>query len=493
MFPILSIMIFLPIIVTTFLFVSRSNIQVIKLLALLTSLIVFVLATYLFINFEAISALQFVEKYPWIEQYGITYHIGVDGYNLMIVMAIAVLMPLVYLALWNREEKGYWYNLLLVQAGVMGAAVSFDLILFYLFWETMLLPIFFIMGLYGYEDKIYSTMKFTLYTLLGSLLMLVSILYLAVTYYNLNGEWSFLLNDLKALPLTTEEIFWVFGGFILAFGIKIPLFPFHTWLPGAYATAPSGAVVVLSSIMAKIGVYAIWRFLFFLFPQMLGSYAPYLLTLALLGLIYFGVGAIMQRNIKRMFAYSSGSHLSLILVGLVLLNPYGWNGSIYLIGAHALSSGGLFLMVAMLYARTKNKDVNELGGIASQAPLFTLFFVFFSLAIVGIPGTSGFVAELLIILGAFEHSLLVGVIAASTLLLAMTFIFWMLQRVLFGETQESTENFYDLKKNELAALIPLALLILVMGIMPQPFIEKFQPTVTDNLKLEMMYIKEAQK
>jgi len=490
---ILSIMIFLPIIVTALLFITRSNLLLIKSMTLLTSTIVFIMSIYLFMNFEATSALQFAEQYPWISQYGITYHIGLDGYNLMIVMAIAILMPLIFLAIWNREEKGYWYNLLLVQGGVMGAAVSFDLILFYLFWETMLLPIFFIMGLYGYEDKIYSTLKFTLYTLFGSLLMLISILYLAVTYYNINGEWSFLLNDLKALPLSTEEIFWIFFGFIIAFGIKIPIFPFHTWLPSAYATAPSGAVVVLSSIMAKIGVYAIWRFLFFLFPQMLGSYAPYLLAMALVGLIYFGIGAIMQRNIKRIFAYSSGSHLSLILIGLLVLNPYGWNGSIYLIGAHALSSGGLFLMVAMLYARTKNKDVNELGGIASQAPLFSVFFVFFSLAIVGIPGTSGFVAELLIILGAFEHSLLIGILSASTLLLAMTFIFWMLQRVLFGEAQESTENFYDLKKNEIAALLPIAILILVMGIMPQPFIEKFEPTITDNLALEMSYIKEAQK
>jgi len=490
---ILSIMIFLPIIVTAILFITRSNLLVIKSFALLTSLTIFALSAYLFTNFEATSALQFVEQYPWIAQYGITYHIGVDGYNLMIVMAIAILMPLIFLAIWNRDEKGYWYNLLLVQGGVMGAAVSFDLILFYLFWETMLLPIFFIMGLYGYEDKIYSTLKFTLYTLFGSLLMLISILYLAVTYYNIHGEWSFLLNDLKALPLKTEEIFWIFFGFIIAFGIKIPIFPFHTWLPSAYATAPSGAVVVLSSIMAKIGVYAIWRFLFFLFPQMLGSYAPYLLAMALTGLIYFGIGAIMQRNIKRIFAYSSGSHLSLILVGLLLLNPYGWNGSIYLIGAHALSSGGLFLMVAMLYARTKDKDVNTLGGIASQAPLFSIFFVFFSLAIVGIPGTSGFVAELLIILGAFEHSLIIGILSATTLLLAMTFIFWMLQRVLFGEVKKSTENFYDLKKNEIIALLPIALLILIMGIMPQPFIEKFQPTVTDNLALEMKYIKEMQK
>jgi len=489
MIPILSTMIFLPIVTTMFLFMTRSPIVIIKYAALLSSLIVLLLSVKLFNNFDATSSLQFVEKYQWIDKYGITYHIGVDGYNLMIVMAIAILMPLIYLTLWKRNEKGYWYNLLLVQGAVMGATVSFDLILFYLFWETMLLPIFFIMGLYGYEDKIYSTLKFTLYTLLGSLLMLVSILYLAVEHYNLTGTWSFLLNDLKAMPLSTEEIFWVFAGFIFAFGIKIPLFPFHTWLPSAYATAPSGAVVVLSSIMAKIGVYAIWRFLFFLFPQMLDSFAPYLLAPALIGLIYFGIGAIMQDNIKRMFAYSSGSHLSLILIGLLLLNPYGWNGSIYLIGAHALSSGGLFLMVAMLYARTNNKNVNELGGIASQAPLFSIFFVFFSLAIVGIPGTSGFVAELLIILGAFEHSMLVGIISATTLLIAMTFIFWMLQRVIFGQTQKSTENFYDLQKNELVALVPIALLILIMGIMPQPFIEKFEPTITDNLKSS--YILEA--
>jgi NADH-quinone oxidoreductase subunit M len=480
----LSWMIFLPIIASIVLFLLPLPLRLTKFLALAASSTVAVLSLFLYTAFEPVATMQFVEHTPWIATYGISYHVGVDGVSLPLVMMVALLMPLIGIGLFNRDRKGIWLNLLLAQGGIMGAVLALDMMLFYLFWETMLLPIFFMIGLFGYGRQHFITMKFTVYTIFGSLVMLVGLLFVAVSYYQQTGSFSFALDDLRTVVLTQTEALLAFFAFMLAFAIKVPLFPFHTWLSDTYRSAPTGAVVVLSALMAKLGVYAIWRFLFTLFESTSHDLAPWFVGIGLFGLIYFGVVAIRQQHIKRLFAYSSASHLSLMVVGIFIYDLYGLSGASYLIAAHALASGGLFIMVGMLYERTHTHAIDAMGGIATAAPRFALFFAFFALAIVGIPGTAGFVAELLIVLGAFHYHPVVGFISAVTILIAMLFMFTMLTKTLYGQPQEGAVPFRDLSRNEIAALAPIALLILAMGLFPDLFMDKIEPTLEASIHAE---------
>jgi len=474
---VLSIMIFLPIITAFILFITKININVVKVIYMIVTFIIMYLAIDLYMNFDPNNSMQFVEYHPWIAEYGIAYHIGVDGVSLGIVMMNAIIMPLIAIALYKQRDKhGYWINLLFVQGGIMGAVLSLDLMLFYLFWEVMLLPIFFMIGLFGYNKNHFFAMKFNIYTIFGSLMMLIAILYIAVQYKEQFGKYSFDLYDLKNTILSTTESLLVFSGFMVAFAIKIPIFPFHTWLSDTYRSTPIGAVIVMSSLMAKLGAYAIWRFLFTLLHETSRDLSPYFIGIGLFGLIYFGISAMSQIHLKRMFAFSSASHLSLIVVGFFIYDVYGLVGSSYLIVAHAISSAALFLMVGMMYERTKTHYIDSLGGIATVAPRFALFFVFFALSIVGVPLTAGFVAEVLIVLGAFEYNIYVGFLTATTILIAMLFMFKMISQVVYGEVGVAVENFEDLRLHELVALVPLALLVLAMGIFPNYFIKKIEPT-----------------
>ncbi|MCF6308880.1 MAG: NADH-quinone oxidoreductase subunit M [Sulfurimonas sp.] len=473
----LSILIFLPIATALFLFFIRINIQIVKVLYMVVTSIILYVALKLYIDFDPNAPMQFVEYKVWIREYGINYFVGVDGVSLGIVMMNAILMPLIAIALYKQRDKhGYWIHLLFVQGGIMGAVLSLDLMLFYLFWEIMLLPIFFMIGLFGYGRKNFITMKFNMYTILGSLVMLIAILYIAVQYKEQFGVYSFSLFELKNITLSSTQSILVFSGFMLAFAIKIPIFPFHTWLTETYRSAPTGAVIVMSALMAKLGTYAIWRFLFTLFSDTSHEVAPYFIALGLFGLIFFGISAMYQTHLKKMFALSSASHLSLIVVGFFIYDVYGLVGSSYLMVAHALSSAALFLMVGMLFERTKTHYIDSLGGIAKVAPRFALFFAFFALSIVGVPLTAGFVAEVLIILGAFNYNIYIGFITATTILIAMLFMFKVISKVLFGEPNEVTKDFQDLRMHELFALVPLALLVLAMGIFPNYFIKNIEPT-----------------
>jgi NADH-quinone oxidoreductase subunit M len=323
----------------------------------------------------------------------------------------------------------------------------------------------------------YNAMKIVLITILGSMSMLFSILYLGYMHYETTGLWSFSLQDLTNIVLNAKTSVILAAGFLLAFVIKIPLVGFHTWMAPAYGSAPTPAVVIMSSIMAKLGIYGIWRFGFGLFENTLIFYAPIIIVLALIGLIYYAIRAITEDNLRRMFAYSSGSHLSLIALGLFLTNIYAWSGSLYLIGTHALASAGIFIMIGLVYKRFKTVRISELGGIASKAPKFTFFFAFFALSIAGLPGTGGFVAELLIIIGAFETSFWIGLFTAITMLSAMVYIFWMLQRTLFGEQNNSTE-FTDLNLREMIMLFPLVVLLLLTGLVPSLFTPMFEPQLS---------------
>jgi len=474
---ILTVIIFLPLFTAVILGVFRASTRALKVGAFLTSVVTLWLVLWLTYNFDPQGKMQFVEHAQWIKHSGMSYYLGVDFLSLTVLLLITLIMPPLYLYMKHEERKGYWYNMMLLQTGVTGAVLSLDLILFYMFWETMLLPIFIMIGKYGNGMHQYNAMKIVLITILGSMSMLFSILYLGYMHYETTGLWSFSLQDLTNIVLNAKTSVILAAGFLLAFVIKIPLVGFHTWMAPAYGSAPTPAVVIMSSIMAKLGIYGIWRFGFGLFENTLIFYAPIIIVLALIGLIYYAIRAITEDNLRRMFAYSSGSHLSLIALGLFLTNIYAWSGSLYLIGTHALASAGIFIMIGLVYKRFKTVRISELGGIASKAPKFTFFFAFFALSIAGLPGTGGFVAELLIIIGAFETSFWIGLFTAITMLSAMVYIFWMLQRTLFGEQNNSTE-FTDLNLREMIMLFPLVVLLLLTGLVPSLFTPMFEPQLS---------------
>ena len=484
---ILSLLIFIPIVSAMVLYLLPVDMRIIRYASFGVTLLTTTLSLWMYTHFQASAQMQFVEEYAWIKAYGISYHIGIDGISLIIVMMTNLIMPVLYLSFWHLQRKGYWLNLLIVHGGLTGAALSLDLILFYLFWETMLLPIFFMIGLFGRENKNFMSMKFTLYTIFGSLMMLMAILYLGHSNFQEYQVWSFSLSDLQTLHLDRTSTILLFSAFIFAFSIKIPLFPFHTWLPQTYRAAPIGAIVVMSALMAKLGVYAIWRFVFTLFEPLSQEYSSFFIYLGLFGMLYFGIAAIKQSELKKLFAYSSASHLSLVIMGIFAFNTYAHLGAFYMIASHALSSAALFIMLGMIYKRTQNLEIDKLGGIVHQAPVFSAFFAFFALSIVGIPLTGGFVSELLLIIGAFKINIFVGFLAATTLLIAILFVFKVMQKILYGKVKLA--GFEELRIYELLSLIPLALLIIAMGVYPSLFMQKIKPTAQQHIVKEKTYVK----
>lgn len=476
---ILSVIIFLPMMMAFILLLLPVGTAWARNVAFGVSVVIFGLALYIYAHFQPNGYMQFREYYPWIKSYGIFYSLGIDGFSLIVLMLIATLIPSAYLLLWNNHRpKSYWINMLLIQSGVSGTLFSLDLILFYFFWEAMLLPVFMIIGLFGSGNRVFSTLKVTIYTIMGSLFMFVSILYLGVEYYYEFATWSFEINDLAQLStLNFQQKTLLFFGFMLAFAIKIPLFPFHSWLLETYSNSPTGGVFLLSSIMAKLGVYALVRFVLPLFPELFVLYAPFFVSLGLFGLIYFGIAALSQHNIKKMLAYSSASHLGFITAGVFSLNVHGMMGSAYLIVAHAIATGGLFLLVGMMERNLGIRPIDNLGGIATKAPLFTVYFAIMMLCTVGIPGTNGFVAELLIILGIFKFNATLGVIAALTVLVAASYMLWLFQKAILERSENDVSRMVDLDWKEVLGLLPLALLILAMGIYPDYFLYKIEPTI----------------
>lgn len=481
---ILSFIIFLPAIVAFGLMLTTRDVKTIRNIAFLTTTVILALVLKIYIEFEPSAGMQFVTNIPWIETYGINYYIGLDGFSLTILMMIAILIPTAYLMLWEGRTKGYWLNMLLVQTGVTGSLLSLDVVLFYFFWEVMLLPVFLMIGIYGSGTKVFTTIKVTVYTMFGSLLMFIAILYLGVSYNNEFGSWSFAYNNLMELSnLSYNTKVWLFLAFLTAFAIKIPIFPLHTWIMETYKNAPTGAVFLLSSIMAKLGVYAIVRFMIPIFPDIYVEFSTWFVAIGLFGLIYFGIAALMQNDIKRMFAYSSASHLSFIAAGIFSLNIYGINGSLYLIIAHAIATGALFLLVGLLETETGFKTIKDLGGIAKKAPIFTFIFAIMLFANVGLPGTNGFVSELLIIFGIYEFNHTLGYISALTVIIGASYMLWMFQRAILQDREEGMPelSMRDLKIKEIIGLTPWIILVFLMGFYPDIFIDKFEPTVTHYL------------
>lgn len=471
----LSFMIFLPILAGLILFVLPVGNQAARSIGFAVSLAVLFLGVELFLGFSGAGGLEFAENRPWIESLGIRYSLGVDGISLMVLMAGTILFPMVFTVFATRS-KGFYGNLLLTQGAMIGAVCAIDMVLFYIFWEIMLLPVFFMIGLYGGPKRLPATLKITLYTISGSLLMLAALVFVAVSYHQQFGKWTFDILELSRLQLGGGYAVLAFLMFMVAFAIKIPLFPFHTWLPDAYCEAPSSTTFVLSAIMAKIGVYGVIRFVVPVFEPELARFAVLLSLAGVGGMIYCGLAAIAQKDMKRMLAFSSASHMGIIALGAFCLNVQALTGTLYQIAAHATSTGVLFLFVGLMEERMQSRDIADFGGIAYRAPLFATFFAIAMLASVGLPGTSGFIGEFLIILGAIEFNWFIGLLAGTSLIVGACYMLWMFQRVFFEKPKEGCERFTDLSVVETLTFLPVILLIIGMGIFPQVFIKKIEPT-----------------
>jgi len=477
---VLSVMIFLPILAGLVMLFFPVSKGIARIAGFIVSIVILVLGVELFLGFSGTGGMEYVEQRSWIESLGISYSLGIDGISLLVLFTCAVLFPIIFVV-FSTRSKGYYANLLIAQGAMLGAICSTDIVLFYIFWEIMLLPIFFMIGLYGGEKRLPATIKITIYTIAGSLLMLAALVYVGVSHHAQFGEWSFNIVDLGRLDLSGGFAVLAFIMFMLAFAIKIPLFPFHTWLPDAYTEAPTSTTFVLSAIMAKIGVYAVVRFVIPVFEIEFARYALFLSLSGVVGMMYCGLAAIAQKDIKRMLAFSSASHMGIIALGVFCMNVQALTGSLFQIVAHATSTGILFLFVGLIEERTQTRTIGDLGGIAYRAPIFATFFAIAMLASVGLPGTSGFIGEFLIILGAVKFNIFVGAFAGTAIIIGVCYMLWMFQRVFFETANERTENFKDLNLVETLTFLPVILLIIFMGIYPQPFIDRIEPAAQQQI------------
>ena len=455
---------------------------VIRWLSLGVALATFAVTLGLWAGFDAASAdFQFVERYRWIPAFGIDYFVGIDGISLLLVVLTGFLTPIALLSSRgsiDRKVKEFSIFMLALEAAMIGVFVSLDLFLFYVFWDAMLIPMYFLIGIWGYDRRIYAAIKFMLYTMAGSVLMLIAILGLAYLHSAATGTYTFDLLELYSLNIAPQTQMWFFLAFTVAFAIKVPLFPFHTWLPDAHVQAPTAGSVILAGVLLKMGTYGLLRFSFPLFPQAAAYFAPWLALLAVIGIIYGALVAMVQPDMKKLVAYSSVSHLGFVVLGICAMNAQGVQGAIYQMLAHGVSTGGLFLLVGMLSDRRHTRLISEFGGLKGVMPHFTAAFMIITLASIGLPGLSGFVGEFLILLGAFRWDPRFVVAAGLGVILSAVYMLWMFQRVFYGPvTHEENATLSDLRPSEWAGVLPLCAMALVMGIFPTLFLKPMEASV----------------
>jgi NADH-quinone oxidoreductase subunit M len=473
--PILSIVAFTPLVGALVIAVAPGRYA--RLLGLAASLLAWAISLLLLIGFDPTSgrAFQLIESHDWIPVFGIQYKVGVDGLSLILVVLTTTLSWISILASFapiKDRIKEYMISFLILEVGMIGVFIALDTFLFYIFWEIVLVPMYLIIGIWGGANRIYATIKFVLYTLVGSLLMLVAILTTAFAFQAANGGWTgaFDFEKLRGFGFDPTLQLFAFLAFFLAFAIKVPMFPFHTWLPDAHVQAPTAGSVILAAVMLKLGAYGLIRFAIPLFPGAAHTFGPAIIVLSLIAIVYGAIVALVQPDLKKLVAYSSVSHMGFVTLGIFVFNTQGMDGAILQMVNHGLITGALFLLVGVIYERTHDRSIAKMGGVAGIMPVYAVALGFFVFASGGLPGLSGFVGEFLVLVGAFEYAPVVAAIATFCMILAAAYLLWMFQRVAFGELSAFFKglghHLTDMTPTEILTLAPLATLVVVFGLFP---------------------------
>ena len=455
----------------------------------------FIVSLFLFLDRGAPgpSGFYFEQNVPWIKAINTNYHVGVDGLSFWLVILTTFIMPIAVISTWHAVEKkqtAFYIFLLLLESAMIGVFVSLDLLVFYLFFEASLVPMFFLIGVWGGANRIYAAIKFFIFTALGSLLMLVAIIamyYIYADQTGLGGSWDFvaILAAMKTgqLVLAPQTGMLLFLAFALAFAIKVPLFPFHTWLPDAHTEAPTAGSVILAAILLKMGTYGLMRFNFALFPDQARETAWIFITLAIIGIIYGALVAMVQPDMKKLVAYSSVSHLGFVMLGIWAATLQSVQGALLIMIGHGLSTGALFLLIGMLYERRHTREIADYGGLARVIPMFSLILVVTALASIGLPGLNGFVGEFLVLLGTFQNNTWVAFFATTGVILSACYALWLYRRVVFGKLEKSSlAHIVDMTPRELATLAPLVVLTILFGVYPAPILDVFGASVENLMK-----------
>jgi NADH-quinone oxidoreductase subunit M len=471
-------LILLPLLVSLGLFFVKKGFKQIAMTAAVAELGLGIVS---FVWFDKTQTLNYIFNTPWLRQMGVNLYFGMDGISLALVLLTTLLVPFILLTTFNRPVKyssSFYALILLMQSALVGVFTCMDGLLFYVFWELALIPVYFICGLWGGENRIRITLRFFIYTMFGSLFMLGALIWL---YVKTPAPHSFALGALQNAHLDPAGQMWVFAAFFLAFAIKIPVFPFHSWQPDTYTTAPPAGSMLLAGIMLKMGVYGLLRFLLPVCGDLLSQYGPLVITLALTGLIYGSVIAIKQQEIKRLIAYSSFAHAGLMVAAIFTGKQDALQGSVYQMLSHGINVVGLFFIADIIQSRTQTTQISELGGIAKVAPRFAIFFMIMMLGSVALPLTNGFIGEFLMLAGIAKYNIWAAGTAGISIILGAVYMFWLYQRTMYGETKKTTASFADLTATEMWVAVPLIILVIVMGVYPKPVLDMVKPAVDSIL------------
>src|SRR3954467_9354100 len=479
----LSILLFLPLVgALILLFVPRQNDDAVRWIANIVAFVGFVISIPLWFWFNPQSGdFQLVERAPWIPSIGAEYFLGVDGLSTLLILLTTLMGFIAVLSSWTaitERVKEYYIFLLVLQTGMLGAFMALDFLLFFLFWEVMLVPMYFLIGIWGSANRLYSAIKFFLYTLVGSVIMLLGILALYFYNHSVTGVYTFDITQFHRLNVPFELQWWIFLAFFLGFAIKVPMFPFHTWLPDAHTDAPTAGSVILAAVLLKMGTYGFLRFSLPILPDASRYFVPMIAVLSIIGIVYGALVALAQKDWKRLVAYSSVSHMALVMLGMFALNPVGITGSIIQQLNHGISTGGLFLIVGIVYERRHTREISEYGGLSKAMPVYAAIFLIMTMSSIGLPTLNGFIGEFLILQGVFVASKVWALFAASGVVLGAAYMLYLYQRTMFGKIENpKNERLLDMSHREFATFAPLLVLAVWMGIYPTPFLRRLESSV----------------